>query len=486
MTNAKKQQFKIRKDAFGEVRVPKGVYYDKETARWMHTFGVGDPLPTQFLYSLALVKKACAFANRECGVITAKQAAMIGKACDEIMQGKHRDQFPVSMFQSGSGTYTNMNMNEVIARIAHVRGGGHIDDEVTVIHPNDIVNRSQSTNDIFPTALYVASVLVLKEHVIPAVSDLVAVFGKKGEEFKHIIKAGRTHLMDAVPVRLGTEFDGWGVRIQRSEEHILQSADALSVLPVGGTALGSGINAPNGFAEKATVYISKFAGHKFITEPNKFVDISSHDPIVAASAALSELALILDTITTSIRYLSSGPRTGLAELQMPTAEPGSSIMPGKVNPSVLEAVRMACNMIEGNHETIRLANRSSEQDMNTGKPVMAQTFLESADLLTTACTMCNEKCISGITANSAMLHKHVDNTLMTVTALTPEIGYAKAAQIAVHALHENMTLREAALALGVPAQVYDRTVRPEKMVKPFVSGIKHSSSSRKKKEAQNR
>ncbi|HVA96567.1 MAG TPA: class II fumarate hydratase [Candidatus Acidoferrales bacterium] len=469
------KEIRIRKDAFGVVSVPKGVFYDKETARWGLKFGVGEPLPFAFISALALVKKACAYANRDCGVIPRTQAKMIGSACDEIIAGKHTEQFPVSIFQSGSGTYTNMNMNEVIARIAHVRSGGLIDDEVTVLHPNDIVNRSQSTNDIFPTAMYVSSVLVLKSQVIPAASALVAVFREKGEAFKDVIKAGRTHLMDAVPIRLGMEFDGWGTRIQRAEKTIARSLENLSVLPVGGTALGSGINAPDGFAEKAAAYISEFTGHAFTPAPNKFVDISSHDPVMEASSAISNLALVLDTVTTSIRWLASGPRTGLGELKMPTSEPGSSIMPGKVNPSVLEAVRMACNAVEGKHETIRLANRSSEQDMNTGKPVMAATFLESAELLTTACTLLHKKCIVGITADKDVIQNHLDNTLMTVTSLTPEIGYAKAAQIAVHALNENITLREAAMALGVSARVYDTTVDPKKMVKPFTSGIKRSA-----------
>ena len=471
-----KENYRIRKDPFGSVKVPKGVYYDKETVRWIQKFGIGDPLPFAFISSLALVKKACAFANRDCGVITAKQAKMIALACDEIIVGKYTNQFPVSMFQSGSGTYTNMNMNEVIARIAHVRQGGDINDEVTIIHPNDIVNRSQSTNDIFPTAMYVASVLILQEQVLPTVDALVAVFDKKGKEYADVIKAGRTHLMDAVPIRLGMEFDGWGTRIQRAEELLIKSIDTLSVLPVGGTALGSGINAPDGFAEKAVTYISEFSGHTFRTAPNKFVDISSHDPMVEASAALSNLALILDTITSTIRWLASGPRTGLGELRMPTAEPGSSIMPGKVNPSVLEAVRMACNTIEGKHATIVLANRASEQDMNTGKPVMAQSFLESAQLLGVSCMLLTEKCIAGIEADLTSIKKHFDNSLMMVTALTPEIGYAKAAEIAVYALNEKMTLRDAALTLGVSKKLYDEVVDPKKMVRPFVSGIKRKRS----------
>jgi fumarate hydratase class II len=472
----KQKNIRIRKDSFGEVAVPTGVYFDKETTRWLQKFGIGEFLPFRFIASLALVKKACAFANKDCGVIADEQAAMIADACDEIIAGNHIDQFPVSIFQSGSGTYTNMNMNEVIAHIAHVRQGGHIDDEATVIHPNDIVNRSQSTNDIFPTAMYVSSVLALRDQVLPAVSDLVEVFRKKGEEYADVIKAGRTHLMDAVPVRLGMEFDGWGVRIQRAEETILQSIALLSILPVGGTALGSGINAPDEFAEKTVAYISEFTGHTFKSAPNKFVDISSHDPMVTASAALSELALILDTITTTIRWLASGPRTGIGELIMPTAEPGSSIMPGKVNPSVLEAVRMACNVIEGNHVTITLANRSSEQDMNTAKPVMAKTFLEMAERLAITVTLLNEKCIVGIQADLTVLTKHLENTLMMVTALTPEIGYAKAAQIAVYALNNKITLREAALGLGVSFKIYDKTVNPKKMVKPFVSGIKRKKT----------
>lgn len=471
--------YRVRKDAFGEVTVSKGVYYDKETARWMHKFGIGDPLPHRFIASLALVKKACAYANRDCGVITAKQAKMIGNACDEIIAGKYSDQFPVSVFQSGSGTYTNMNMNEVIARIAHVKQGGDIDAEAIIIHPNDIVNRSQSTNDIFPTAMYVASVMALHEQIIPALIDIVGVFKNKGEEFSDVIKAGRTHLMDAVPIRLGMEFDGWGARIQRAQEDITTSVIHLSVLPIGGTALGSGINAPDGFSERASSYISKFAGYPFQAANNKFVDISSHDPMVAASSALSNLALVLDTVTSSIRFLASGPRTGIGELKMPTAEPGSSIMPGKVNPSVLEAVRMACNMIEGKNETIKLANRSSEQDMNTGKPVMAQSFLESVAILASAITLLNTRCIAGITADHAVIKKHLDSTLMMVTALTPEIGYAKAAQIAVHALQNSTTLRDAALALGVPSSMYDTVVNPEKMVKPFVSGITQNRSVKK-------
>jgi len=474
-----KEDFRIRKDAFGEVRIPKGVYYDKETVRWMEKFGIGEPLPFAFISALALVKKACAFANRDCGVITAKQTTMIAKACDAIIAGNYTGQFPVSTFQSGSGTYTNMNMNEVIAHIAHVSHGGNLDDEITIIHPNDIVNRSQSTNDVFPTAMYVASVLALQKQVIPSITQLVDVFNKKGKEYAKVIKAGRTHLMDAVPISVGMEFDGWGSRMQRAEKNITRSIDTLSILPIGGTALGSEINTPDGFAQLAVSYISQFTGHAFIPAPNKFVDISSHDPMVEASFALSNTALTLDTITTTIRYLASGPRTGLGELVMPTAEPGSSIMPGKVNPSVLEAVRMACNAIEGKHETIKLANRSSEQDMNTGKPIMAVTFLESAELLASSCQLLAKKCIAGITLNHAVIQKYLANTLMTVTALTPVIGYAQAAKIAVHAHKNNITLREAAITLGVSAKVYDEFVDPRKMVKPFVSGIKRKSSLKK-------
>lgn len=454
------------KDSFSTINIPSGSLFGKTTVRWRQRFGIGEPLPFDFISSLALVKKACAFANRDCGVLDSKTARAIGNICDQIIKGEYKDQFPVSYIQSGSGTITNMNMNEVIARAAHIKMGGKIDDEKTSLHPNDIVNMAQSTNDVFPTAMQLAAVLYLRGRVIPEASKLADSFDLKGKEYWNTIKAGRTHLMDAVPIRLGMEFDAWGRRIKIAEKVITRSLEHLSVLPIGGTALGSGINSPEGFAAKAVAYISEFTDFKFKEAKNKAVGISSHDAMIEASSAINQLAASLVSITTNIRWLSSGPRTGIAELEFPGTEAGSSIMPGKVNPSILEGVRMACLEIVGKHHSIELANmHGSELDLNTTKPLIAKLFLESAKLMADSCKLLNEKCIKDIKANLGPIQKHLDNTLMTVTALTGHIGYDKATEIALKALNEGITLREAALATGHVSEAdFDRWVVPEDMV----------------------
>ncbi len=454
------------KDAYGTIDIPVGSFFGKTTVRWKEKFGIGEPLPFDLISSLALVKKACAFANRDCGVLDSESADVIGSVCDEIIKGKYRDQFPVSFIQSGSGTITNMNMNEVIARAAHIKMGGQADDEKTYLHPNDDVNRSQSTNDIFPTAMQVAAMIYLTGRVIPAVNNLAGSFSLKGKEFWDVIKAGRTHLMDAVPIRLGMEFDAWGRRIKTGEEVLTQSLEHLSVLPIGGTALGSGINAPDGFAAIAVGYISEFTGLEFKEAENKAVAISSHDTMVEASSAINQLAAILVSITSNIRWLASGPRTGIGELTFPGTEPGSSIMPGKVNPSVLEGVRMACIKIIGNHQSIELANtHGSELDMNTTKPLIASLIMESASLLTDTCKLLNGKCIKDIKANLEVIRYHLDNTLMIVTALTGHIGYDKSTEIALKALNQGLTIKEAAITSGyVTAADFERWVVLEDMV----------------------
>lgn len=445
---------KIITDSFGKIEIPAKALYGKTTARWTEKFGIGSPLPYDFITALALVKKACAFANRDCRIITVEEAREIADVCDEIISGKYRDQFPVSFIQSGSGTITNMNMNEVISNLTK-----------SSLHPNDIVNRSQSTNDVFPTAMQVASVVILEKKVAPAVSNLAKTFRKKGKEYWEIIKAGRTHLMDAVPIRLGMEFDAWGRRIEDSEKAIKQSLSNLLILPIGGTAVGSGINAPKGFSEKAAEYISKFTGFKFKSAENKAVAISSHDAIVEVSSALNNLAAIIISITTNIRWLSSGPRTGLAELILPATEAGSSIMPGKINPSVLEGAQMTCYKIMGNHQSITLANmHSSDLDMNTAKPLMIQSFLESANLLADCCQLLNDKCIKAIKVNNKTVQKYLENTLMIVTALSPHIGYDKATEIALKAQRDGTTLKEVALELGVNEEDFNKLVDPKKMV----------------------
>jgi len=446
---------KIITDGFGKVSIPEGALFGKTTARWMEKFGVGKPLPPAFIATLALIKKACAYANRDCGTISKKNAEEIARVCEQIIDGKYLEQFPVSFIQSGSGTITNMNMNEVIGNAAKSH-----------LHPNDVVNRSQSTNDVIPTAMQVAAVISLTRKVLPAVKALSLLLRKKGKENWHIVKAGRTHLMDAVPIRLGMEFDAWAARIEEGEEVIKQSLKALSLLPIGGTALGSGINAPQDFAKKTVSYISELGNFPFKPAKNKAVAISAHDAVLGASAALNNLATTLISINTNIRWLSSGPRTGFGELELPATEAGSSIMPGKVNPSILEGAQMICYKIMGNHQAITLANlHSSELDMNTAKPLMAELFLESAELLTSCCQLLNEKCIKGLKPNRQVIQKHLDNTLMSVTALTPHIGYDKATEIALKATRENLTLRKAALALGyVTEKEFDQWVKPELMV----------------------
>lgn len=453
-------------DSFGTVVVPAGALYDKTPPRWVEKFGIGEPLPFEFVQSLAIVKKACAFANRDLGVLSTKKARAIAGVCDEIIAGKYKDQFPVSYIQSGSGTITNMNINEVIANVAHLNTGGSLEDNTKLLHPNDEVNASQSTNDVFPTAMQVATVLALTMRTIPAISALAEASILKGEENWDVIMAGRTHLMDAVPIRLGMKIDAWGRREMEREEVLIRSLDHLSILPIGGTALGSGINAPEGFDGKVVDYITEFTGFQFKAAENKAVAISSHDAMVEASSAMEQLAASLVSITSHIRWLASGPRTGIAELKLPASEPGSSIMPGKVNPSVLEGVQMACYEVMGKHQAITVANmHSSELDMNTAKPLIAKLSLESANLLADVCELLNEGCIKGIKANLEVIQANLDKTLMTVTALNLHIGYDKAGKIARKAIEEGSTLREAAIVSGyVSEEDFDKWVRPEDMV----------------------
>lgn len=450
-----KKPYKIVTDAFGEVKIPINALYGKTTTRWIDKYSVGHPLPFQFIQTLALVKKACAFANRDCSVLSIKKAKVIGKVCDEIMQGKYKNQFPVSWFQSGSGTITNMNINEVIASLSN-----------GLLHPNDDVNKSQSTNDIIPTAIQVSAAVTLMGKTIPAVAALSETFFLHGKKYWNTIKAGRTHLMDAVPIRLGMEFDAWAKRIKNAQKLMTQSLDSLLELPIGGTAVGSGINAPRDFPSKAVKYISKFAELPFKVARNQAVAISSHDALVEASGSLNFLAQILVSIATNIRWLSSGPRTGLSELILPTIEAGSSIMPGKVNPSHLEALQMACYKIMGNHLSTTIANlHSSEQDLNTAKPLIAELFWESATLMSDACRVFNVQCAQGIKINLPVIEKHLKNTLMLVTALTPHIGYDQATKIALSAAQKGTTLKDETLASGlVSEEDFDNWIKPEKMV----------------------
>jgi len=422
---------------------------------WKEKFGIGSPLSFEFIVSLALVKKSCAFANLDCGTIDKKTAEEIGKICDKIIKGAYKEEFPVSFVQSGSGTITNMNMNEVIGNLTK-----------TPLHPNDIVNKSQSTNDVIPTTMYVSTVIALNKKILPAAESLSKVLKEKGKDYWDIIKAGRTHLMDAVPIRLGMEFDAWAKRIEEAEDTIKNSLEHLLILPIGGTALGSGINAHKDFSKHVVKYISEFTGFKFKPAENKAVAISSHDAALVASSALNVLAQALISISTNIRWMGSGPRTGLSELILPATEAGSSIMPGKVNPSILEGAQMMCYKVMGNHQTIMLANmHSSDLDMNSAKPLITELLLESANLLTQCCKLLNEKCIKDIKPNLKVIQKHLDNTLMNVTALSPYIGYDKAAEIAKKAQNEGTTLKEAALSLGyVEEKDFDKFVDPKKMV----------------------
>lgn len=459
-------EYRIEKDTMGEVRVPALAYWGAQTQRSRENFQIGgQTMPKEIINAFAYLKKAAAQANMELGVLPAEKSDLIGKVCDEILSGKLDDQFPLVVWQTGSGTQSNMNLNEVIANRGHVLQGGNLMDEKKVLHPNDDVNKSQSSNDTYPTAMSIAGVKILVEKLIPSVRELHKVLDSKAKAFSDVVKIGRTHLMDATPLTLGQEFSGYAAQLAHGIQHVEQTLGHLSELALGGTAVGTGLNAPKGYDILVARKISELTGHSFVTAPNKFESLAAHDAMVFASGALKTLAVSLMKIANDIRLLASGPRSGLGEILIPENEPGSSIMPGKVNPTQSEALTMVCAQVIGNDAAIAVGGMNGHFELNVFKPVIAFNFLMAANLLADACDSFRKNCAVGIEPNHMYIKRHLENSLMLVTSLNPHIGYYKAAEIAKKAHKEHLTLKESALALGyVTSEQFDAWVKPEEMV----------------------
>lgn len=459
-------EYRIEKDTMGEVKVPADKYWGAQTERSRNNFKIGEPasMPKEIIYAFAYLKKAAAYANEELGVLSTEKRDLIACVCDEILEGKLDDQFPLVVWQTGSGTQSNMNVNEVISNRALVLSGGKLG-EKSPVHPNDDVNKSQSSNDTFPTSLHVAAYKKIVEHTLPSAEKLQKVLDEKAKEFKDIIKIGRTHLQDATPLTLGQEFSGYAAQLHYAIEAVKATLPHLSQLALGGTAVGTGLNTPKGYDIKVAEYISKFTGFEFTTAPNKFEALASNDAIVGTHGALNQMAVALFKIANDIRMLGSGPRSGIGELLLPENEPGSSIMPGKVNPTQNEAMTMVCAQVMGNNTTISFAGANGHYELNVFKPVLAANFLQSGQLLGDACISFTDHCVSGIKPNLKRIKELVDGSLMLITALNTHIGYEKAAQIAKTAHKNGTTLREEAVKSGfLTAEEFDKWVKPEDMV----------------------
>ena len=455
------------KDALGEVLVPEDKYYGAQTQRAVENFKIGsERFPREFIRAHAIVKKAAARVNHKLGLLDAERAKAIETAANEVIAGKWDEHFPLVIWQSGSGTQFNMNMNEVIANRAIELMGGKIGTK-SPVHPNDHVNMSQSTNDTFPTSMHIAAVLTLKGHLHQPLIDLQKALEAKAEAFKDIIKIGRTHLMDATPLTLGQEFSGYAFQVQQAHEAIASTLKHLSELPIGGTAVGTGLNTKKGYDQMMVEEISAITGHKFKVARNKFAGLAAHDPLVELSGALKTLAGALFKIANDIRWLASGPRSGLAEIILPANEPGSSIMPGKVNPTQSEMVMQVAAQVFGNDATVAFAGSQGNFELNVFKPVIIFNILQSIILLGDACRSFKERAVDGITPNLKKIKEHVENSLMLVTALNRHIGYDKAAEIALKAWREDKTLKQAAIELGyLTEEQFNEWVRPEKMIRP--------------------
>ncbi len=462
-----KKGTRIETDSMGAIEVASDRYWGAQTQRSLIHFNIGyDTMPREIIRAMGILKKACAQVNAELGKLPRDKEALIVQAADEVIEGKLDEHFPLRIWQTGSGTQYNMNANEVISNRAIELAGGALGSKKP-IHPNDDVNMSQSSNDTFPTAMYIAAAERLQHALIPAVKELRDALQRKSDEFKDVVKIGRTHLMDAVPLTLGQEFSGYVAQLDDNIKRLERVLPQLCELAIGGTAVGTGLNAPKEFAERAAKQIANLTGMPFVSAPNKFASLAAHDALVLASGVVKTLACSLMKIANDVRWLGSGPRAGLAELSLPENEPGSSIMPGKVNPTQSEAMTMVCVQVMGNDAAIGFAGSQGNFELNVFKPVMIHNFLHSVRLLTDACRSFREHCVEGIEANRARCEQYVNSSLMLVTALSPKIGYDKAAEVAKKAHHEGTTLREAALALGyVTAEEYDQTVRPELMLGP--------------------
>ena len=461
-------EFRIEKDTMGEVKVPAGVYWGAQTQRSIENFKIASDInrmPKEIIAAFAYLKKAAALTNFDAGVLPADKCELIGQVCDEILAGTHNDQFPLVVWQTGSGTQSNMNVNEVIAYRGHVIKGGSLIDKDKFLHPNDDVNKSQSSNDTFPTAMHIAAYKILLETTIPGIKKLRDTLAQKSKDFMHVVKIGRTHFMDATPLTLGQEISGYVSQLDHGLKAINNTLAHLSELALGGTAVGTGINTPKGYSENVAKHIANLTGLPFITAENKFEALAAHDAIVEAHGALKTVAVSLMKIANDIRMLSSGPRSGIGEIFIPDNEPGSSIMPGKVNPTQCEALSMIAVQVMGNDVAINMGGANGHFELNVFKPVMIYNFLHSARLIGDGCVSFNDKCAVGIEPIEANIKKHVDNSLMLVTALNTKIGYYKAAEIAQKAHKEGTTLKEMAVKLGyVTPEEFDAWVIPADMV----------------------
>jgi fumarate hydratase class II len=456
---------RTEKDTFGPIEVPADRLWGAQTQRSLEHFRIsGERMPRGLLRALALIKKAVALVNMDLKVLDEKKGRAIVAAADEVLAGRHDDEFPLVVWQTGSGTQTNMNMNEVLAnRASEILGGER--GERRLVHPNDDVNRSQSSNDVFPAAMSVASAEALRLELIPAVARLRDALAKKAEDFKDIVKIGRTHLQDATPLTLGQEFSGYVSQLDHALVHLDDALPHLSELALGGTAVGTGLNAPAGYAERVAATIAKLTGHPFVTAPNKFEALAANDAAVYGHGALKGLAAALNKIANDIRWLASGPRCGIGEITIPENEPGSSIMPGKVNPTQCEAMTMLCAQVVGNDVAVNIGGASGNFELNVFKPLLIHNFMMSARLLADGCRSFREHCVEGIEPHRERIRQHLENSLMLVTALNPHIGYDNAAKIAKTAHKTGKTLKETAVELGlVTPEQFDAWVKPEKMV----------------------
>ena len=459
--------YRIEHDTMGEVQVPADKYWGAQTERSRNNFQIGPSasMPKEIIEAFAYLKKAAAYTNADAGILPLEKRGLIGQVCDEILAGQLDDQFPLVIWQTGSGTQSNMNVNEVISNRAHVLAGQKLGEGKPFIHPNDDVNKSQSSNDTYPTAMHIAAYKRLMETTVPGVEKLRDTLKAKSERFANVVKIGRTHLMDATPLTLGQEFSGYVAQLNYGLQALKNTLDHLSDLALGGTAVGTGINTPKGYAENVAKYIADFTGLPFRTAPNKFEALAAHDAIVESHGALKQLAVSLHKIANDIRMLASGPHSGIGEILIPENEPGSSIMPGKVNPTQCEALTMVAAQVIGNDVTITFGGANGHYELNVFKPVMAANFLQSAQLIGDACISFNDHCAIGIEPNYAGIKKHLENSLMLVTALNPHIGYENAARIAKKAHKENKSLREAALELELLTnEQFDEWVKPENMI----------------------
>jgi len=460
-------EYRVEHDTMGEVKVPADKYWGAQTQRSRDNFKIGEAgsMPKEIINAFGYLKKAAAQANNELGVLPKEKMELIEKVCDEIIAGELNDQFPLVIWQTGSGTQSNMNVNEVISNRAHVIAGGKLGEGTSPIHPNDDVNKSQSSNDTFPTAMHIAAYKMLIEKTIPGIEKLRNTLAKKVEDFKDVVKNGRTHWMDATPLTLGQEFSGYVSQIDHGLKALKNTLPHLTELALGGTAVGTGLNTPKGYDVMVAKKIADLTGLPFITGTNKFEGLAAHDAIVESSGALKQLAVSLMKIANDIRVMASGPRGGIGELIIPANEPGSSIMPGKVNPTQVEALTMVCAQVIGNDAAITVGGMQGHFELNVFKPVMIHNFLESAKLLGDACVSFNDKLAVGIEPNYTEIKHKLENTLMLVTALNTKIGYEKAAKIAKKAHAENTTLRKAAIELGyVTNEQFDEWVVPAKMI----------------------